>query len=160
MSRWRPLEDYTPFARTIVHYMWEQRPPLLPAQFADKAGVSRQLISRILNQDIQPDPLVVRAMARVMHVPTSQLLTIAGYTTDDDPLYASEEVWDVVLLAIATAHGLTDQERTALHTRLLQLRDGVSTRSADDGDDAPATREAMSAEQMLATADAETEIRA
>ena len=133
MSRWRPLEDYTPFARTLVHYMWDQRPPLLPAQFADKAGVSRQLISRILNQDVQPDPLAVRAMARSMQMPTSHLFTLAGYTTASDPLYAQEEVWEVVFATIAAASGLPAEEQTALLTRLVQIRDGVFTAASDNG---------------------------
>ena len=28
MAKWRALNDYSPFARLLVEYMWEQRPPL------------------------------------------------------------------------------------------------------------------------------------
>ncbi len=24
MAKWRPLDEYTPFARVLVEYMWEQ----------------------------------------------------------------------------------------------------------------------------------------
>src|SRR5690348_6886335 len=36
MAKWRPLDDYSPIARLLVEYMWEQRPPLLPNQFAQR----------------------------------------------------------------------------------------------------------------------------
>jgi hypothetical protein len=33
-TAWRPLEEYPPFMRPLVRYMWEHRPPFNPSQFA------------------------------------------------------------------------------------------------------------------------------
>ena len=110
MARWRPLEDYSPLAQLMVHYMWEQRPPLLPAQFADKVQVSRQAISRILNQDVNPEPAVLLRIARVLQMPTQQLFHLAGYTTDADPLYTFLEAWQMVSATVQNVDGLSDEE--------------------------------------------------
>ena len=113
MARWRPLEEYSPLAKVLVHYMWEQRPPLLPAQFADKVQVSRQAISRILNQDANPEPAVLLRIARVLDIPTQHLFHLAGYTTDADPIYRDTEAWDMVRIAIQQTESLSEEERTS-----------------------------------------------
>ena len=122
MARWRPIEDYSPLAQVLVHYMWEQRPPLLPAQFADKVMVSRQAISRILNQDANPEPAVLLRIARVLHIPTQHLFQLAGYTTDADPLYRYTEAWNMVRIAIQQAEGLSEEERASTLTVLTQVQ--------------------------------------
>ena len=122
MARWRPLEDYSPLAQLLVHYMWEQRPPLLPAQFADKVMVSRQAIARILNQDANPEPAVLLRIARVLDIPTQHLFHLAGYTTDADPLYRDTEAWDMVRIAIQQAEGLSEEERASALAVLTQVQ--------------------------------------
>lgn len=111
MARWRPFEDYSPLAQLLVHYMWEQRPPLLPAQFADKVGISRQTISRILNQDTAPEPAALLRMARILAVPSQTLFMAAGYTTEADPIYTGEEAWELVKQSITTSQDLGEEER-------------------------------------------------
>src|SRR5690348_13289731 len=59
MAKWRPLDDYSPIARLLVEYMWEQRPPLLPNQFAQRMGVRKQQISLWLNSDAAPSASVL-----------------------------------------------------------------------------------------------------
>ena len=122
MARWRPLEDYSPLAQLLVRYMWEQRPPLLPAQFADKVMVSRQAILRILNQDANPEPAVLLRIARMLHIPTQHLFQLAGYTTDADPIYRNAEAWDMVRIAIQQTEGISDGERAATLAVLTQVQ--------------------------------------
>lgn len=97
MAKWRSLEDYSPFARLLVEYMWEQRPPLLPNQFAQRMGVSKQQVSSWLNSDVSPSPAVLVRLARGMARPVSEMFIAAGYASVDDPLYDIEETWAHVL---------------------------------------------------------------
>lgn len=97
MARWRPLDDYSPFARLLVEYMWEQRPPLLPNQFAQRMGVRKQQVSSWLNSDATPAPSIVVRLARGMGRPVSQLFVAADHATADDPLFDIEESWTHVL---------------------------------------------------------------
>jgi len=103
--------------------MWEQRPPLLPAQFADKVGVSRQLVSRILNQDTLPEPSALLRMARVMQIAAQTLFQAAGYTTVADPIYTYDEAWDGVMAAIQNDVALAADMRELLGTLLQQARE-------------------------------------
>lgn len=96
MARWRPLEDYTPIARILVVYMWEQRPPLLPSQFAAHMGLPKQLVSSWLSSQVMPAPDVLVHLARQMDQPVSRLLASSGYTGDDDPLLDIPEAWSYV----------------------------------------------------------------
>ena len=93
MAKWRPLDDYSPFARLLVEYMWGQRPPLLPNQFAQRMGVRKQQISLWLNSDATPSASVLVRLARGMGHPVSELFIAAGYATSDDPLLDIEESW-------------------------------------------------------------------
>lgn len=93
MAKWRSLDDYSPFARLLVEYMWGQRPPLLPNQFAQRMGVRKQQISLWLNSDATPSASVLVRLARGMGHPVSELFIAAGYATPDDPLFDIEESW-------------------------------------------------------------------
>jgi hypothetical protein len=96
MAKWRALEEYTPFAQLLVEYMWEQRPPLLPNQFADRMSVRKQALSTWLNSDAVPAPPVVMRLARGMGQPVRELLTAAGYAPADDPLLDRVDAWTYV----------------------------------------------------------------
>jgi len=133
MARWRLLEDYSPLAQILVHYMWEQRPPLLPAQFADKVMVSRQAIARILNQDANPEPAVLLRIARVLQIPTQRLFQLAGYTTDADPLYRNAEAWEMVRTTIQQAEGLSEEERASALAVLAQVQEHDRLEAHDEG---------------------------
>ena len=100
MAKWRPLDDYSPFARLLVEYMWEQRPPVLPNQFAQRMGVRKQQISLWLNSDATPSASVLVRLARGMGHPVSELFIAAGYASADDPLFDIEESWTHVLREI------------------------------------------------------------
>lgn len=97
MARWRALEDYSPFARLLVEYMWEQRPPLLPNQFAQRMGVRKQQVSSWLNSDAAPSPSALVRLARGMRRPVSEMFIAAGYASAIDPLFDIEETWAHVL---------------------------------------------------------------
>lgn len=97
MARWRSLDDYSPFARLLVEYMWEQRPPLLPNQFAQRMGVRKQQVSSWLNSDASPAPSLLVRLARGMARPVSELFIAAGYASPADPLFDIEETWTHVL---------------------------------------------------------------
>ena len=137
MARWRPLEDYTPLAQILVRFMWEERPPLLPAQFADNVRVSRQTLSRVLNQGALPDPAALLRMARLIGVPAQQLFLAAGYTTEDDPIYTQEEAWAMVIKTMATSEISDDAERVHL-IEMLQRHQLASTTTmpSDEANDA------------------------
>lgn len=100
MAKWRPLDDYSPFARRLVEYMWEQRPPLLPNQFAQRMGIRKQQISAWLNSDATPPAPVLVRLARGMGHPVSELFIAAGFASTDDPLFDSEESWTHVLTEV------------------------------------------------------------
>lgn len=102
MAKWRPLEEYSPFARLVVEYMWEQRPPLLPNQFAQRMGVRKQQVSSWLNSDATPSPGILIPLARGMGRPVSELFIAAQYATQDDPLFDIEEAWTHVLAEVQT----------------------------------------------------------
>ncbi|HEY1387456.1 MAG TPA: helix-turn-helix transcriptional regulator [Ktedonobacterales bacterium] len=102
MAKWRPLDDYSPFARLLVEYMWEQRPPLLPNQFAQRMGVRKQQISIWLNSDATPSAPVLVRLARGMGHPVSELFIAAGYASSADPLFDIEESWTHVLREVQT----------------------------------------------------------
>jgi transcriptional regulator with XRE-family HTH domain len=105
MARWRGLEEYTPFARTLVEYMWEQRPPLVPNQFAERLGVRKQALSTWLNSDAVPTPPVVVRLARGMGHPVRDLMTAAGYAPADDPLLDVVDAWAYVCGEVERALG-------------------------------------------------------
>jgi transcriptional regulator with XRE-family HTH domain len=100
MAKWRSLDDYSPFARLLVEYMWEQRPPLLPNQFAQRMGIRKQQISVWLNSDATPPAPVLVHLARGMGHPVSELFIAAGYASKDDPLFDGEESWAHVLTEV------------------------------------------------------------
>jgi transcriptional regulator with XRE-family HTH domain len=97
MAKWRSLEEYTPFARLLVQYMWEQRPSLLPNQFAERMGVRKQALSTWLNSDVMPAPQVAVRLARGMGRPVRELMTAAGFAPGDDPLLDTADAWVYVL---------------------------------------------------------------
>jgi hypothetical protein len=76
--------------------MWEQRPPLLPNQFADRLGVRKQALSTWLNSDAVPAPPVIVRLVRGMGCPVRELLTAAGYAPQDDPLLDVADAWAYV----------------------------------------------------------------
>ncbi len=103
MAKWRSLDDYSPFARRLVEYMWEQRPPLLPNQFAQRMGIRKQQLSVWLNSDATPPAPVLVRLARGMGRPVSELFIAAGYASTNDPLFDSEESWTYVLTEVQSA---------------------------------------------------------
>lgn len=103
MAKWRALEEYTPFARLLVEYMWEQRPPLLPNQFADRMGVRKQALSTWLNSNATPSPPVVVRLARGMGRSVSDLMTAAGYASPGDPLLDRADAWAYMRAEVAHA---------------------------------------------------------
>jgi len=102
--------------------MWEQRPPLLPSQFADKTHASRQTISRILNNDMAPDPAMLLQFAKAMGVRASTLFQLAGYTTANEPIYTHEEAWEMVRDAIAASPALDAPTRATLLDGIARIR--------------------------------------
>jgi transcriptional regulator with XRE-family HTH domain len=105
MSKWRALQEYTPFARLLVEYMWEQRPPLVPNQFAERMEVRKQALSTWLNSDAVPPPQVVVRLARGMGRPVRELMTAAGFAPGDDPLLDIADAWVYVLDEVQRALG-------------------------------------------------------
>jgi transcriptional regulator with XRE-family HTH domain len=103
MAKWRALEDYSPFARLLVEYMWGQRPPLLPNQFAHRMGVRKQQVSSWLNSDATPSPSVLVRLARGMALSVSELFIAAGYTPGNDPLFDTEEAWTHIIAEVRSA---------------------------------------------------------
>jgi transcriptional regulator with XRE-family HTH domain len=100
MARWRSLDEYTPIGRLLVDYMWEQRPPLLPSQFAARMGLPKQLVSSWLTGQATPSPAALLHLGRRMEQPVSGLLVAAGYTRETDPLLDIPGAWSHVLNAL------------------------------------------------------------
>ncbi len=100
MSEWRDLDAYSPFARILVTYMWDQYPSLSPTEFASRVGIRRQRLSTWLNTDAVPPPPVVMQLARHMGTPTRELLIAAGHATSDDPLFDQTDAWEFVTAAV------------------------------------------------------------
>jgi transcriptional regulator with XRE-family HTH domain len=100
MARWRSLDEYTPIGRLLVDYMWEQRPPLLPSQFAARMGLPKQLVSSWLSGQATPSPAALVHLGRRMEQPVGRLLVAAGYTRETDPLLDIPGAWEHVLNAL------------------------------------------------------------
>ena len=124
MAKWRALQEYTPFARLLVEYMWEQRPPLVPNQFAERMGVRKQALSTWLNSDAVPAPPVVVRLARGMGRPVRELITAAGFAPADDPLLDTADAWVYVLAEVESALGVDGEE-------MAELEAGHSAAQAD-----------------------------
>jgi transcriptional regulator with XRE-family HTH domain len=116
MAKWRSLAEYTPFAQLLVEYMWEQRPPLLPNQFAERMGVRKQALSTWLNTDAVPAPQVVVRLARGMGRPVRELMTAAGFAPADDPLLDITDAWEYVLHEIQRALGVDAEKKAESET--------------------------------------------
>ena len=117
MAKWRTLEEYTPFARLLVEYMWAQRPPLLPNQFAERMGVRKQALSTWLNSDTVPAPQVVVRLARGMSRPVREVMTAAGFAPADDPLLDTTDAWVYVLDEAQRALGVDAEAIAELEAR-------------------------------------------
>ena len=109
--RWKQLNDYSPFARILVEYMWEQRPPLLPAGFAERMGVSKQIVSKWLNAPGAPEADLVIQVARRMPMPVQILFDAAGFTPPEYPLYSIPEAWEFILNRVQESTQLSAEER-------------------------------------------------
>jgi len=96
MSQWRDLDAYSPFARVLVTYMWDQYPSLSPTAFASLVGIRRQRLSTWLTTDAVPPPHMVMQVARHMGMPARELLIAAGHATSDDPLFDQTDAWEFV----------------------------------------------------------------
>jgi len=135
MSTWRPFDDYSPLAQRIVAYLWEQRPPLNPSQFATAIGVSRQTINRILNHDTVPEPPVLYRIARQLSAPLQEIYLLVGYSTPDDPILTRSDAWADLLKQIEQA-ALDDAHKQMV---LSTLRSFQTPMSLPDGQDARGT---------------------
>jgi transcriptional regulator with XRE-family HTH domain len=130
MAHWKDITDYTPFARLIVEYMWEQRPPLLPSQFAAQMGIPKQVISKWLNGQAEPDPRHLLHMAERMHIPVQRLFLAAGYTTPEHPLLSRADAWAEVRQALMDAADITDEDRATV-LRVLHILQPISKQNDD-----------------------------
>ena len=122
MARWRSLDDYSPFARLLVEYMWTQRPPLLPAGFADRMGISKQVVSKWLNTPSSPDADLVIQIARRMPMPVSMLFAAAGFTTPDYPIFDIAEAWAFVQSRVQESMLLSAEQREHIIEALSEIQ--------------------------------------
>ncbi len=122
MARWRSLEEYTPIARLLVEYMWAQRPPLLPSQFAEQMGIPKQAVSRWLSAQADPDPAHLVRIAQRTPLRLLDLFLTAGYTTPDYPIFDRAGAWELVLERVRVADTLTDEQRASIITALEALQ--------------------------------------
>lgn len=125
--RWKAIEQYVPWLRTLVRFMWQHQPaPMQPAEFAAAAGIPRQMLSRWLaaNPDVElaPDPTAIRGAARAMGMPTSHLMALVGYGSAADPFLDREEAWIWVRTALEQADtAVVDPAERALAQRVLDV---------------------------------------
>jgi hypothetical protein len=123
--RWKAIDQYVPWMRALVRFMWQHTPaPMQPAEFAAAAGIPRQMLSRWLaagpDVELAPDPTAIRGAARAMGMPTSQLMTLVGYGSDTDPFLDRDEAWIWVRDALNHAgDAVVDPADRALATRVL-----------------------------------------
>jgi transcriptional regulator with XRE-family HTH domain len=130
MAKWRTLEEYTPFARLLVEFMWAQRPPLLPNQFAERMRVRKQALSTWLNSDAVPAPPVLVRLARGMGRPVRELMTAAGFAPADDPLLDTADAWVYVLDQVQRALGINTED----NEDIVELEAGRHAEEADESD--------------------------
>ena len=120
MAHWKDLDGYTPFARLIVEYMWEQRPPLLPSQFAVQMDIPKQVISKWLNAQAGPDPRHLLQLAARMPMSVQRLFLAAGYTTPEFPLLSRADAWAEVRQTVMDATAISDEDKATI-LRVLAL---------------------------------------
>jgi transcriptional regulator with XRE-family HTH domain len=126
MARWKDGQEYTPFAMILVEYMWAERPPLLPSQFAARVGVPKQVISKWLNAQAVPDITQMARIAARVPISLQQMCLAAGITTADAPILSVQDAWEYLIARVRAAKEIVAEEReTALQVLvLLQGSDG------------------------------------
>lgn len=117
--RWKALQEYSPFGQLLAAFMWEQRPPLNPAQISDLTGIDYLTVYRWFANNAAPDPTHLVRLAQCTPLSVQTLFVAAGYGSDDFPLFSLAEAWEHVRGQIMTASsvGLEDH---AIALRVLQ----------------------------------------
>ncbi|MGZ3601511.1 MAG: hypothetical protein ACXWQR_04960 [Ktedonobacterales bacterium] len=150
--RWKAIDQYVPWMQTLVRFMWQHTPaPMQPAEFASAAGIPRQMLSRWLaagpDVELAPEPTALRGAARAMGVPTSQLMTLVGYGSAEDPFLDREEAWTWVRDALDRASdAVVDPAERTLAARVLDavrdaLRDSAPVDQATEAHEVNADRD-------------------
>ncbi len=121
MARWKDGKEYTPFAIILVEYMWAERPPLLPSQFAARVRLPKQVISKWLNAQASPDVAQMAQIAARVPISLRQMCLAAGVTTEETPILSARDAWDLVTAQVRAADGISEAERVAA----LRVLDGV-----------------------------------
>ncbi len=95
--RWKAIEEYSPFCQLLANHMWEQRPPLNPAQLSHLTGIDYSTIYRWFQQKASPDPVHLLRLAQCLPIPVQTLFVAAGYGLTTFPLFSLAEAWEYVI---------------------------------------------------------------
>lgn len=118
--RWKALHEYSAFGQLLATFMWEQRPPLNPAQFSDLTGIEYLTVYRWFANSAAPDPTHLIRIAQCTPLTVQTLFAAAGYASTDFPLFSLPEAWEYIRQRIlsSSAVGLEDRDTTL---RVLQM---------------------------------------
>lgn len=113
-----------PFGPWLRRYMANQQPPITPAELARRIDTSHTTIGRWLNDQSQPSPANLRAMAPILGLTFGELLARAGYgaeastVVDDTP---ADPLITEIGRMLAPDSPLGDDRRRELRSMLLLL---------------------------------------
>jgi|GEM_PF-2690879 len=119
---WKPLEKYSPFAQLLATYMWDQRPPLNPAQLSFLLNIDYTAVYRWFMHKAKPDPSHLLLIAQRTPLSIQTLFIAAGYGSDSYPLFSYSEAWGPVMDAVSATNTINDEEKqNILHVLTMLL---------------------------------------
>lgn len=133
-TRYKPVEQMTPFARRVTRYMWQDhQPPLSVSDLAAMTGITGQAIWDWLRKDVIPAPKTLQRLAEGTGLSLRELYILCGYEK------LTQEALDDLEEQIGRDRRLVPPVRDALNRKIAELREAYV---CDDDEDAPVTDDA------------------
>ncbi len=117
--RWKALQEYSAFGQLLANFMWEQRPPLNPAQISDLTGIEYLTVYRWFANNAAPDPAHLIRLAQCTPLTVHALFVAAGYGSDAFPLFSIADAWEYLYAQVMAATSIGFEEH-AIALRVLQ----------------------------------------
>ena len=118
---WKPLEKYSPFAQLLATYMWDQRPPLNPAQLSRRLKIDYTAVYRWFMPKAKPDPSHLLIIAQYTPLSIQTLFIAAGYGLETYPLFSRSEAWRQVIDVVNDESTISAEEKQNILRVLTRL---------------------------------------
>lgn len=127
-TKWKPLEQMTPFARRVTRFMWqEHEPPLSVSDLAAMTGITGQAIWDWIRKDVIPTPKTLERLADGTNLALSELYALCGYEQ------LTQEALNELEEKIGRDRRLVPPVRDALSQKIAELRETYVCDGKDKG---------------------------